>query len=316
MRGSSMSKMQALGSKVNLVLCFSLVSAISSLSPSQAGQLMDEGMRLYSAGQFEKSGGCFAAEIKQNPMDASAHYLLGNVYLKLNRTAEAVSEYQKASSLEPNGSVGQYSRQALATLVKNSGAGKAPVQAGAVDSETRSSAQAISQQTNEKEGRVSAELEAKIKDINDLADSKVKTLEKEMNDQIAANGSAITVVGVGGFGNRNVFRRQVYNPADANEQIRAEYEPQIQAVRDQARKQIDLATAAYKQREAALESSAVTMDMSLLNKKNAQVKMVPSGTNLYTRSYQSDGEATGNAVPRLAAPGSLSDTTKKNPSGQ
>jgi tetratricopeptide (TPR) repeat protein len=303
---------QAVYLQVRLALCVSLLTFLSGLHPCRASALTDEGMQLYNAGQFQRSGSCFLAEIQANPTNASAHYLLGNVYTKLNRKAEAISEYQKASTLEPNDSVGQYSRAALAALLKNTGAPKAAVQSDAVDAETKSSAQAISQQTNEKEGTVSAECQAKIKSVNDVADGKVKQLEKEMEEQIAANGSAITVVGYGGPFLRSRYTRQVYNPAEANAEIRAEYEPKIQAVRDQARKEIDQITAAYKQRQAALESSAVTMDMSLLNKKNAAVKMVPSGTNLYTRSYQSDGEATGNAVPTLAVPKSLNDTVKKN----
>jgi tetratricopeptide (TPR) repeat protein len=302
-------------SRVNFALSFGLLAILSGFSPCLASSLTDEGMQYYNAGQFQNAGGCFLAEIKAHPTDASAHYLLGNVYLKLNRSAEATSEYQKASSLEPNGSIGQYSRAALASLAKNTTASKPSVQSEAVDSETKSSAQAISEQTNEKEGRVSAECEAKIKAINETAESKINSLQKEMNEQIAANGSAVSVVGYGGFGMRARYVRQVYNPAEANDQIRAEYEPKIQAVRDDAHKQIDQVTAAYKQRQAALESSAITMDQSLLSKKNAQVRMVPSGTNLYTRSYQSDGEATGNAVPRLAAPaGSLNDSLKKSAS--
>ncbi len=278
---------------------------VSSNANASASQLTDEGMRLYNAGQFEKAGSYFEAEVKANPKSANGYYLLGNTFVRLNRSAEAKSAYDKAILLDPKGPAGQYSRQAkegLTVPVQKPITASGPPDMDALDA--KSSAMAVSKQTGENQRRLEVECQAKVDEISRNADDKIATLQREMSERLAANGSAI-------YAGRS-FRVKIYDPATENAAVRDEYTPQIKQIRDDAAKQTDAVKALYKERIAAYESSAVTIDRSYVGQNSGKVRLVPSGTSLYNRNYQSDGEASGDAVPVMASPAKrLVDVTVK-----
>lgn len=285
------------------------LTALFAIRGAEASQLTDEGMRFYNAGQFDKAGAYFEAEIKANPNDATAHYLLGNSFVKLNRVAEAQAAYERAIMLDPKGNVGQYSLKAKeglsAQALKTSSSADSslrplppPSQSPAAPdfNDTKSSALAVSKQTDETEKRISAECDARVTEIQRASDRKIQSLQREMSERMSAN------VWVG-----RSNRVTTYDPSSENQAIREEYAPQIKAIREDTQKQIDAVKASYKDRLAACETSAVTVDRSYVSPTTGNVRLVPAGTSLYTRNYQSDGEASGNAVPVLATPKRLVD---------
>jgi tetratricopeptide (TPR) repeat protein len=61
-----------------------------------------QGAVAYDAGDYESSLARFEAAVKQNPNDAESLSNLGQVLVKLGRTAEAIPYFEKATSLNPD----------------------------------------------------------------------------------------------------------------------------------------------------------------------------------------------------------------------
>jgi len=82
-----------------------------------AEDFIEQGKKMYDAKRFEEARHLFEAKIKIEPKNATAHYLLANVFLELKQTADAQKEYQKSAELDPSGMAGQYSRLALSFIL-------------------------------------------------------------------------------------------------------------------------------------------------------------------------------------------------------
>lgn len=263
-------------------------------------ELLTQGEHYYSAGDIEKARLCLKQEVLAHPRSAIAHYYLANALLKSGQTTEAIKEYQMCISIDPQGASGRYSRLALKSLVSTptnqQSITLAPAPTGE-QSSMRASVQKVSNQTNERELQGLSECNARIRDVRSEADRKINELETEKAQRILDNGPVVYRRGrLGGL-------ITTYNPAAANQEIRQDYDAQITRVRQEADKRIDEVTLEYKKRAAALEDSALTVDKTYLNSQNARnVTLIPSGTDIYTRNYQTADEASGQPVPMLAAP--------------
>lgn len=268
--------------------------------------LLTQGERYYAAGDIERARASLKQEVLAHPSNAVAHYYLANTLLKSGQTSEAIKEYQACISIDPEGPSGSYSRIALKSLVSNQP--QPPSQASTStpvppngQNPMHQSVQKVANQTNEREQQGLTECNARIKDVQAQADRKITELETEKAQRILDNGMPITY--------RRAFRGSlggrytVYNPAAANQEIREDYDAQIARVRQDADKRVEEISAEFKKRAAALEDSALTVDKSYLNSQNDRsVTLIPSGTDIYTRNYQTSDDASGQPVPMLAAP--------------
>jgi tetratricopeptide (TPR) repeat protein len=273
---------------------------------------LETGKKLYAEGKLDQAARRFQSILAEDPKNATAHYLLGNVYLALKHLPLAITEYQKASALDARGQVGGYSRQALGELTglpsrslqqsppeSNGSANNAAVRADSNSDAvlTRNSATAISTQADERTRRTSAECDAKVKAILEDGDNRLKSLEKEMLERIALNGEPVRVW----VGRRHVT---TYDPAAENQIIRDEYAPKMEAIKEETRKRAGQVTAFYQQKAAALEDSAIMLDKNYL-KPSKGIKQSPIRTDMYVRSYETSDESSGSPVPVKAAAKSL-----------
>jgi tetratricopeptide (TPR) repeat protein len=271
--------------------------------------LLTQGKRYYAAGYTNKATLCLKQEVLVHPNNAVAHYYLANAFLKSGQTSEAIKEYETCISVDPQGASGWYSRLALKSLVSTPTPADHPPPSltstpAPMDerSSMRGSVQKVSSQTNEREQQVLSECSARVRDVQSEADRKIAELENEKAQRIADNGMPVVYRRVM-TGGRLGGLFSTYNPAQANQEIRQDYDAQIARVRQDADKRIDEITLECKKRAAALEDSALTVDKSYLNSQNARnVTLIPSGTDIYTRNYQTSDEASGQPVPMLAAP--------------
>jgi hypothetical protein len=105
----------------------------------------------------------------------------------------------------------------------------------------------------------------------------------------------------------------IYDPGPANRLIQDEYQGKMDAVRNEASKKTDEVTAYYKNRQASVNESALRIDKGYLAPdQNSRVKIIPTGTNMYTRNYQTKDEPSGNPVPVMAPPAkSLQQSSSK-----
>ncbi len=321
--------------KLNLVqtaLFFALLFASNFAGVALAEDFLDEGKKMYAAKRFEEARHFFEAEIKTNPKNTIAHYLLANVLLELKQTADAQKEYQKSEELDPNGIAGQYSRLALSSISGKSSRSNAVVQPGQANyqstplltfpgtaspntkSATINSAKKISSEVARLVQQQQAECDAKVKDILNGANDEVNRLKAEMQERIAENGPpqyVRTFVPMWGGGFRQPLIK-TYDPEPDNQIIRQDYAARIDRVGQRARREADQVIESYKQKQLALEDSALTLDKSYVNKNpTGNIILNPTGTDIYNRNYQTGDTASGNPVPVMLAPPKLLPTFKK-----
>lgn len=289
-----------------IALCF----AYCNSSAFAAEDYYLQGKKLYESGDSVSAQKYLIAEINIHPKNVSARYYLANTLLKLKDEQSAVKQYQACILLDPTGLTGQYSRSALNIIAKELARAQPKELPGNVSqtpqsnhaSAVRTSALNISHQTSEIELRSVAECEARIKQVYLDADRKVQELEQERDQQIAENGEVVyrrTLLP----GLRLGQAYPIYDPAEANQAIRQQYDIQIATIKQDSKKRADDISAQYKIQQAAVEDSAITIDKSYLNPNtNSTVNLIPSGTSIYTRNYQSSDAASGQAVPLLASP--------------
>jgi tetratricopeptide (TPR) repeat protein len=307
----------SMNSKTLSIISVAVTGLVLQLQTSvSAESLLEEGNRFYTEGNFGSAARCFHAEIKANPKDAHAHYLMANTLLELGRKNEALIEYEQALKLEPTGAIQSNCQKAIHQLTQPS-QHAAPPQNGSTlrpeasatstpqnpESEAiRNASGKIGAQTNQSETQMSAEYEAKIRDINGDADRQVATLQAEqaarINDLPAGHGG-----------------RNSYNPARESDTIRSEISARIQAVRDtQARKKAEFQEF-IKTKSSAAEDAAITLDRQYLNRNEpGAIKLSPTGTSVYVRSYETSDEPSGARVPVALPPArSLNQVNSSSP---
>jgi tetratricopeptide (TPR) repeat protein len=281
-----------------LVFSILLCHACSHIPAIAAENYFEQAQHYYGAGEIATAKQYLQKELAVHPKNAIAHYYLANSLLKSGQNNEAIKEYQSCISIDPQCPSAQYSRLALNSLL---GKSASPGQERSPNP-VRDSAQKVSNQTNEREQEALSECNARIKDVRSEAERKISQLENEKLQRIEDNGQPVVLRRVL-YGGRLGAPFTTYDPAEANEQIRQDYDAQISRIRQDADKRIEEITLQYKKKAAALEDSAITLDKSYLGSHaEAKVNLVPAGTNMYTRNYQTSDDASGQPVPMLAAP--------------
>ncbi len=69
---------------------------------AQAARLLDQAFDLYDDGQLDDARGCCMACLALDPTGTTAHSLLGMIYERQGKTAQAVQEYQLVLQMNPN----------------------------------------------------------------------------------------------------------------------------------------------------------------------------------------------------------------------
>jgi tetratricopeptide (TPR) repeat protein len=195
-----------------------------------ADDLVAKGKQFYQQGKYQKAEQCLESQIRLHPKDATAHYLLGNVYVALLKNSKAAREYQTAAVLDPKGSVGEYSRKGIENLsnhVEEERRMAAPPPQPFSTSRTDNASQHAAAEADQQE-RLTAERDAKIAEIRNDAEQRIGRLQAEMRSNIEANGHALRARG-----------RYYYDPADANEEVKKQFQPQIDSIKNDTQKRIE-----------------------------------------------------------------------------
>ena len=69
---------------------------------AQAARLLDQAFQLYDDAQYDEALGCCQASLALDPGGSTAHSLLGMIYERLGKTAEAVQQYQLVLQMNPD----------------------------------------------------------------------------------------------------------------------------------------------------------------------------------------------------------------------
>jgi len=81
---------------------------------------IDEGIKLYQAGDYNKARFSFEKAVSENPKSWQAHYYLANIYLALGKYASAKYEYSTCERVTTNAAVKQRCQAGLEQVSKRS----------------------------------------------------------------------------------------------------------------------------------------------------------------------------------------------------
>ncbi len=221
--------------------------------------------------------------------EALAHLQLANRLVHSGKHEQAIAEYQAAYGLSPNGQIGLYSRKALAAYGVNPDA--------AANSQASSE---IQRQSNEAKLQAFQHTNDQIKNTERTAKSQIDRIESEktaaVNDVIANPSIQYSVVPTYGYGlYRTPFGFRRYAPAAVVSTIDpVATQARIDGVNNRAQQlektvKEDAADKAERLKESAQERARL-IDESASNLQTQMsgkgVKLNPTGTNLYIRSYR------------------------------
>jgi tetratricopeptide (TPR) repeat protein len=287
--------------------------------------LLANAERLYAAGEFDLAREHVLQELALHPANAGAHYLLGNLYLQEGDKSHAVKQYAAAYELAPTSNAGKFSIIALKRLAPASAsdnadgkpdtraydplqpvdkAPKAVNQANSVSSagqednarkeslakiNTAASLESPDSVADSSNHELSLECDRRIKELLERQKKAIAQLRVELNDQVDQLDGG--------------FRSRTGNIADTadNRLAVADYKRKRKLVEDDTAKRCDEIRAFFRAKEDAMRESATAVDEGY-SAKNKAVRLVPLGTNIYTRSYQTLSEPATGVIPLQATP--------------
>ncbi|MDR3616619.1 MAG: tetratricopeptide repeat protein [Candidatus Obscuribacterales bacterium] len=287
--------------------CLATIFALTICSVSaQEASLLNNCERLYQANKIDEAKAALEQMLLKYPQDASAHYLLGNVFVRLQQKTKALIEYSSAMQLDKTGTVANFARTGINSLTEGSGvdststanASNMPVSADRDQQFLRKSVQDISHQTDKDNLVGSAEYNARIKEIREDNDRTIKRLQSEWDEKKAQLTSD------GAYYLRNSLTPRYTNAA--RYQVRdldKEYQNKMQMARMDTNKKIADAQRNFNVRQSATEDSAIGIERTYASgQTNNNVKLMPLGTNMYNRNYQTMGDPSGSPIPVSAPP--------------
>jgi tetratricopeptide (TPR) repeat protein len=276
---------------------FTVVSTLmlfSLIQPAWADKgFMTQAQEFVDVKNFEQAARCYHLELKQNPNNSSAHYLLGRTMLRLKHTEQAILEFEAAERLDPKGPAGKYSMQYLQsikgipnTVSKTEPPDKTEDQSGVIHA-----AKKIGTDMSQASTDLSAEQEIEIKRVEQKGDEQIAWRTRQMQAKLAENA---------GLNPKYVSEQQT-------QAIKSQYDRDILMLRAEVEKERDFVKELYRAKQAAIEESAAGLHKAYESKnQSGKIMLSPLGTNLHVRSYQTSDEPSGNEVPVLGAPGQLS----------
>jgi tetratricopeptide (TPR) repeat protein len=98
------------------ILLFATTTNVSIAKTSTKSPATAAAIKLYKAGDYTQSYTKFSDIVKKDPSNALAYYYLGMSSVQLGKKEEAMVNYNKASSLSPNGVLGSYARRGIRCL--------------------------------------------------------------------------------------------------------------------------------------------------------------------------------------------------------
>lgn len=95
-----------------------VVVALLSLSPTAQADsnFLKQGIADFNAGNYTEASGHLGAALSTDFNNSVLHYYLGNCYVHMKQRDAAIREFRIAYALDPDKDVGKYAKQALAGL--------------------------------------------------------------------------------------------------------------------------------------------------------------------------------------------------------
>lgn len=216
-------KLPHFASRLNIALAAMLLCQVQALSASD-DYMVSLGKQYFDQGQYQDAANIMAIASSERPRDPYVHYIRANALAKLKQNAEAAAEYRLCLTLDPSGTIGRYSQQALANLIPQP---KKPKSKPVSDATTAEVDEATRQ-------KLTAECDAAIDKVNKEASDKRNALEKEKQARLLVNGQPLDKLAV-------------------NQVVEKEYGEKIAAVQKEEMDKVAAISSAYARKLATLK---------------------------------------------------------------
>jgi tetratricopeptide (TPR) repeat protein len=233
---------------------------------------LQEGIKLYNAGKYMHAAGSLGAAMSSEFSNPVLHYYLANSFARLKQNEAAIREYRIAYALDPNSKLAEYCKTALFAY--------------GVDELTASKpAKILTHQddiVNQTLTRIRQQLENAKANTNSSHQLKMTSLDKQKSTDLdrVPNRREITD-SIGG-------RRGRFFNSDIQKIIEEELNKQKEAIEKQHGHKARAMNSEDAKRNSNLEQSASNLQDLLTQPVHpGNVKLVPTGTNLYIRNYKS-----------------------------
>lgn len=154
---------------------------------------LEDGVAAYNAGNYSDAVGLFGQALSTEYNNPLLHYYYGNALNKMKQKPDAIREYRIALSLQPDGKMADYCKQALEALgagplgllpapMPKPGAGQ-PAAGGSNQSRFRSPSD--EQHFNEMRDAIIKEADVRIKDDEHRVDQEIKMIQTEVTRDVA-----------------------------------------------------------------------------------------------------------------------------------
>lgn len=287
--------------------------SVSAEAQTDRSTLLDEASRAYARNDFNKSRDILEQLCMSYPKDPVIHYLLGNSYLVASRLELAEREYQLCLKLNPAPAVLAHCQQALGQIrVYANNRSSAATAAGAANSNSSNGTvpansagstpidpnlmlneQKLVEQQQELTERADLEQSQMTAHHRRISDAQTSRIREQAEFEISQLQKY----------SYNSRGRQVTNPG---------YEAEVQAIREDADRRIKASLDALERNSSTIARTAdrTRNDVSKMasNLREAaqsdkgSVRLMPNGSNLYTKNYVNFGEDTEPEPPRPIQP--------------
>jgi tetratricopeptide (TPR) repeat protein len=266
-----------------MIACATLFGG-AQLSALADNPIMTQGIREYTAGDYANAAGHLGAALSTDYNNAKLHYYLASAYSHLNQRDDAVREYRIAYALQPDGEVGGYAKQALATL----GASTTEKKTDDPPPGAASTAGSANGANKNAPGQYDPYMDRAMSSLQQQAD-KEKSLRTD-SGQTAANSAERA--------GKDALQRSQNDAADAYRRFSRSGHPYPVTLPPDVTRQLDSMKHMYDtqksnylnsaQQEAQEIQKTSENLQSLLNDKPkpGESKLVPQGTNLFIRNYE------------------------------
>ncbi|HEY9775201.1 MAG TPA: hypothetical protein V6C81_15660 [Planktothrix sp.] len=262
-----------------ITLFFTAAAACAlAIAPAWAdSKLVQQGIDEYTRGDYDNASGHLGEALSTDFNNPKLHYFLGSSYVHLNQRDGAIREFRIAYALQPQGEVGDMAKKGLALLgVKPTGAGAAddsaktpipPVPAAPINPVKDKALSSLRQQTESLKA-------SRTNDSQSAADSYLK----HGADDVSRQRDALNDL------NKYYSRRGgVYQVP-----LTPEQQKQLDALKSVYDGQRNKMIQSGSQQATEIQKSSENLQNLLDDKgKPGDAQLVPAGTNLYIRNYQS-----------------------------
>lgn len=308
--GTAMRNIARLGLLLAAAITVSASLSVRADAQTDRSTLLDEASRAYARNDFNKSRDILEQLCMSYPKDPVIHYLLGNSYLVASRLELAEREYQLCLKLNPAPAVSAHCLQALAKIrvyasnrssaataagVVNSNSSRATVSANSapVDPNLMLNEQKLTEQQQELIERADLEQSQMTAHHRRVSDAQSNRIREQAEFEISQLQKY----------SYNSRGRQVSNPG---------YEAEVRAIREDADRRIKASLDALERNSSTIARNAerTRNDVSKMvsNLREAaqsdkgSMRLMPNGSNLYTKNYVNFGEDTQPEPPRPIEP--------------